>query len=142
MNFRDNTVILVIFIFVRSHTMRLRIQTPRLRIRHRKPLTRNVRPFFANMKPDVAKRMGKAVKLRTDWDITKHQYMREILYAKFTQNPELKEKLLETGEELLVEGNVWHDNEWGICSCYKCRKTKGQNLLGIFLMEIRKSLRQ
>lgn len=98
--------------------------------------------FFANMKPDVAKRMGKAVKLRSDWDIVKHQYMREILYAKFTQNPELKAKLLETEEELLVEGNVWHDNEWGICSCYKCRNIKGLNLLGIFLMEIRESLRQ
>lgn len=100
------------------------------------------RALFAEMKPDVAKQMGKAVKLRPDWPEVKQQHMQEILRAKFTQNPQLKAKLLETGDQLLVEGNTWHDNEWGICQCPKCRQVKGQNLLGKALMDLRKSLHE
>lgn len=100
------------------------------------------RALFAEMKPDVAKQMGKAIKLRPDWPEVKQQHMQEILRAKFTQNPQLKAKLLETGDQLLVEGNTWHDNEWGICQCPKCRQVKGQNLLGKALMDLRKSLHE
>ena len=39
--------------------------------------------------------------------------MYEIVLAKFTQNPDLKKKLLATGDEHLEEGNTWGDTIWG-----------------------------
>lgn len=49
--------------------------------------------------------------------------------------PELKEMLLATGDEELVEGNYWHDTIWGVCDGV------GENHLGKMLMEIREDLR-
>ena len=66
--------------------------------------------------------------------------MYEILVEKFTI-PELKEKLLATGDEYLEEGNYWHDNYWGNCHCEKCADITGQNKLGILLMKIREDIR-
>ena len=60
--------------------------------------------------------------------------MEEILRAKFTQNLDLKEKLLATSDRLLVEGNTWNDRFWGVC------KGKGANHLGKLLMKIRAEL--
>ena len=56
-----------------------------------------------------------------------------MIYAKFTFNPHLKEKLLATGDRELVEGN-WHgDKYWGVC----LRTGEGNNHLGRMLMELR-----
>ena len=67
--------------------------------------------------------------------------MKDILTAKVAV-PEMKEKLLATGDATLVEGNRHHDNIWGYCTCDSCRaKNKlGLNRLGNILMEIRDSL--
>ena len=43
--------------------------------------------------------------------------MADILTAKFTYNPELADKLVATTGRLLVEGNTWHDQTWGNCTC-------------------------
>ena len=52
--------------------------------------------------------------------------------------PELRTKLLATGNRVLVEGNYWHDNFWGECTCEKCKATqKAENWLGKLLMERR-----
>ena len=48
--------------------------------------------------PGKAKRAGKKLELREDWEDVKDSIMLGILYAKFDQNPELKLKLLATGE--------------------------------------------
>lgn len=37
----------------------------------------------------------------------------------------------------IVEGNYWHDNYWGNCTCDKCKNIEGQNKLGKILMKIR-----
>jgi len=47
--------------------------------------------------------------------------------------------LLDTGSQELVEGNVWHDNFWGNCTCSKCPEP-GENHLGKLLMKIRSEL--
>ncbi|MCD7839046.1 MAG: NADAR family protein [Erysipelotrichaceae bacterium] len=52
-----------------------------------------------------AKRAGRKVKLRTDWEDVKLNIMKELIMIKF-QNPLLKEKLLNTGDALLIEGNT------------------------------------
>ena len=81
-----------------------------------------------------AKKLGRKVKLRSDWEKVKFSIMKEILRAKFS-NPILRRKLLETGNEVLVEGNTWGDRVWGVCN------GSGQNWLGKLLMKIREEIR-
>lgn len=90
--------------------------------------------------PGKAKRLGRHVILRPDWEIIKLDVMKEGLALKFA-DPKLREKLLATGDEILVEGNWWHDNTWGSCHCPLCDKIPGKNLLGKALMELRSDLR-
>ena len=89
--------------------------------------------------PGKAKRMGRNVKLRPDWEKVKAYYMELGLRLKF-EDPDLRKKLIETGDEELIEGNWWHDNTWGSCYCAKCSRIVGRNLLGMLLMELRKEL--
>jgi ribA/ribD-fused uncharacterized protein len=89
--------------------------------------------------PGQAKRMGRSVTLRPDWERIKVDVMRTGLMLKFT-DAALAKKLLDTGDEELVEGNWWHDNTWGNCHCPKCSRLGGRNLLGMLLMEVRKEL--
>ena len=89
--------------------------------------------------PGAAKRMGRRVELREDWEEVKDQVMLDVLHNKFKNNENMKEKLLATGDAILIEGNVWHDNYWGICSCEKCGGI-GKNMLGTLLMFVRKVL--
>jgi predicted NAD-dependent protein-ADP-ribosyltransferase YbiA (DUF1768 family) len=35
--------------------------------------------------------------------------MKEVVLAKFTQNPNLKDKLIATGDAYLIEGATWKD---------------------------------
>lgn len=81
-----------------------------------------------------AKKRGKEVTLREDWDDIKDDVMRDILKLKFEQNPELAQKLIDTGDQELVEGNWWGDVEWGVC------KGVGKNKLGLLLQELRTKL--
>ena len=89
--------------------------------------------------PREAKRRGRKVHLREDWDIIKDNYMRAILQAKFSDS-DLELRLLGTWEQGLCEGNWWHDNYWGNCLCEKCKNIEGQNHLGKILMEIREPI--
>ena len=69
--------------------------------------------------PGKAKRLGRKVSLRKDWEDIKEEVMLTGLRRKFS-NPELRKKLLATGNEELIEGTTWHDNYWGICDCEAC----------------------
>ena len=64
--------------------------------------------------------------------------MEEIVAAKFTQHPDLAEKLLETGSMILIEGNDWGDTYWGAATSTE----QGENHLGKILMKIRGKLRE
>lgn len=88
--------------------------------------------------PGIAKRRGRQVDIRPDWETSKNSVMRAILFNKFSHTA-LAEKLLATKDEELVEGNYWHDNYWGICFCNSC--SNGQNHLGKLLMQTRKLIR-
>jgi ribA/ribD-fused uncharacterized protein len=90
---------------------------------------------FANLDPSSGKRKGRHVQLRHGWDNIKFDIMYEIVKAKFTQNEDLKAKLLATGDKELQEGNTWNDKIWGVCN------GKGQNHLGKILMRVREELR-
>jgi len=80
--------------------------------------------------PYVAKKLGAAAKLPSDWDAKKLSIMEDLVREKF-KNPMLRELLLQTGDARIIEGNWWGDNFWGVC------KGEGQNHLGKILMKIR-----
>lgn len=86
------------------------------------------RELIARMSPSDAKRAGRKLTLRSDWESVKDKVMYEVCLAKFTQNDSLrlKERLLATGDEELVEGNTWHDNCWGDCDCEKMQEYSGR----------------
>ncbi len=85
--------------------------------------------------PGQAKKLGRSITLRPDWDIIKLDVMREILNIKFGTLP-FKASLLSTDNEELVEGNTWNDTYWGKCNGV------GDNHLGRLLMEIRDEARR
>lgn len=87
-----------------------------------------------------AKKRGRSIKCRKDWEDIKGNVMKLALGYKFSQNKELGKRLLDTLDTYLVEGNHWHDNTWGVCSCTKCPGF-GENRLGNALMEVREQLR-
>ena len=107
-----------------------------------KTLDKEDRKRFEEYDPKKAKKEGRKLVLRDDWDEVKYEIMVSVVYAKFTQNNELKEFLISTGDEELLEDTTrWHDNVWGSCNCEKCRDIPGQNLLGKALMEVRDRLK-
>ena len=101
-----------------------------------KCMTREERVPFTEARPGKSKGMGRRVKLRPDWEQVKVGLMEEIVRAKFTQHPELATKLLATGEKRLVEGNTWGDTFWGV----DLRSGRGENHLGVILMQVRAEL--
>lgn len=91
---------------------------------------------FCGLPPNMAKKLGRQVELRDDWEELKVGFMEEIVRAKFFQNPDLGKRLLATGETPLAEGNTWGDTCWGVDS----RTGQGENHLGRILMKIRAEL--
>ena len=93
--------------------------------------------------PAEVKRLGRKCKMRENWDNIKISVMRVGLNAKFTQNPDLKKKLLDTGNSILEEGNQWGDFYWGCnLDTKKGEIGKGKNHLGRLLMKLREELRK
>ena len=90
--------------------------------------------------PAEAKRIGQSVPLTENWEAKKYAVMEEIVLAKFRHNADLAEKLVATSGAVLVEGNTWHDQTWGSCSCDGHRDTPGANALGVILMWVRMRL--
>ena len=86
--------------------------------------------------PGKAKRLGRSVVLRSDWNEIRVGIMRDLIKLKFA-NPHLRERLMGTGLAYLVEGNHWHDNFWGDCHCNSCYLHEGSNMLGTILMRQR-----
>lgn len=86
--------------------------------------------------PTKAKAIGGKVQLRSDWEQVKDSVMEDVLKAKFSDE-KLRELLNNTKGSELVEGNWWHDQYWGTCSCERHNDTPGKNMLGILLMKVR-----
>gem|GEM_PF-153529 len=74
--------------------------------------------------------------VRVDWNYAKEGIMHDIVLAKFSQDPKLKQELLDTGNAVLVEESP-HDPYWGVGP-----DGSGQNKLGEVLMEVREKIRQ
>src|ERR1700677_490324 len=85
--------------------------------------------IMAAATPGQAKKLGRRVKLRSDWEEIKVGFMRELLYEKF-EEPTIRAKLIATHPRALIETNNWGDDFWGDCS------GKGKNVLGELLEEV------
>jgi N-glycosidase YbiA len=87
-------------------------------------------------KPKEAANMGRdrSLPLRSDWETVKDEVMRQAVLAKFRTHGEIRDILLGTGDEDLVE-NAPGDYYWG-CG----QDGTGQNKLGLILMEVRQVL--
>jgi len=85
--------------------------------------------------PGQAKRAGRQVSLRSDWQEVRVTIMRMLVRKKFSK-PQLANMLLKTGTEELIEGNTWNDVFWG----KDLTTMHGENMLGRILMEIREGL--
>jgi ribA/ribD-fused uncharacterized protein len=90
---------------------------------------------FTSGTPGQAKRRGRALKLRSDWEGVKVDVMLALLRVKF-KHAGLAHLLRGTGDAHLEEGNTWGDTFWGVCN------GQGQNTLGRLLMQVRAELRE
>ena len=64
---------------------------------------------FVDLSPSQAKRLGRRVKLRADWEQVKDDIMFDIVMAKFQQHDGIRKRLIETEDADLEEGNTWGD---------------------------------
>ena len=100
-----------------------------------------LRKLIAAMQPGAAKRFcgrkNKEFKLRDGWDEIKLDVMLWALRKKFAPGTKAYLQLLQTGTEIIIEKNNWHDNYWGSCVCERCKDIPHLNNLGILLMQIR-----
>ncbi|WP_310414589.1 NADAR family protein [Chamaesiphon sp. OTE_8_metabat_110] len=87
--------------------------------------------------PNDAAKMGRkrTLPLRSDWEQVKDEIMLRAVLCKFQIHLDLREILLGTGDEEIVE-NAPNDYYWG------CGKDgTGKNQLGLTLMQVRETLR-
>ena len=94
--------------------------------------------------PARCKKLGRQVSSfdPAAWNAVKYDIVKTANRAKYEQNPELKEALLNTGNAVLVEASPY-DSIWGIGITAKeaagmdPSEWPGQNLLGKILAELR-----
>jgi ribA/ribD-fused uncharacterized protein len=97
--------------------------------------------------PRDVKKLGRKVSgFKSDvWEETCQDIVFEANYAKFTQHEDLKEMLLNTGDNILVEASPF-DRVWGIgfdeANAMKNEDNWGRYLLGKVLMEVRDQIRK
>lgn len=89
--------------------------------------------------PSEARKQGRMAPIVDNWDEIKYGLLMDINVVKY-QDPILRKKLIETSPYYLIEGNTWHDNYFGVCSCYLCKHKKSFNNLGKILMRIRSEI--
>jgi hypothetical protein len=99
--------------------------------------------------PKLMKALGRKVRNFDPevWDKVKYSIVLNGNYYKFTQNKEMMDFLLSTGDKILVEASPM-DAIWGIGfgkeneKAYNIASWRGQNLLGFALMEVRDEIRK
>jgi len=92
--------------------------------------------IMAATTPGKAKRLGSKCPMYPAFPSERVDIMLKLVRTKF-KNPYLAKKLCETSTRPLIEGNHWHENFWGECSCDDCKDKNKLNMLGFVLMTIR-----
>lgn len=91
------------------------------------------RKAFCACSADKAALKGREIVPPTGWATERLSIMESVLTAKFEQNPMLMQRLVETGNRLLINGNSKGDMFWGV----DLYTWEGENMLGKLLMKIR-----
>jgi N-glycosidase YbiA len=92
--------------------------------------------IWQTVKANDSRLLGQKVKIREDWHTGyKDTVMKECLMAKFLQHKDLRDQLMATGDEILIEDSPV-DSYWG-CGA----DGAGVNKLGQLLMEVRQELK-
>lgn len=86
------------------------------------------------LSPGQAKRAGRLVTIRQDWERVKDDVMYELVSQKFLDHQSLADRLIATDGYELVEENNWGDKYWGKVN------GEGLNKLGETLMRVRAEL--
>lgn len=98
-----------------------------------------VRWRFARLGRDKVRQRGNRLTPRPGWEDGKVDTMKAIVRRKFLQNPELRERLLATGNRRLVHGgDGMKDTFWGVNTV----AWEGENQLGRILMALREEFRK
>jgi ribA/ribD-fused uncharacterized protein len=100
-----------------------------------KTLDMKLREEFTHLDARSARRLGRNIAIRQDWEEERLNIMYRILRDKFAGEP-LRNMLLETGSAYLEETNYWHDTFWGVYNGV------GENHLGRLLMVVRDELKE
>jgi len=93
------------------------------------------RKSFCEMSGPEAKKIGRGLRLRPDWDSIKVRAMAAIIAAAYKPGTNRADLLLFTEDASIVEGNTWGDTFWGVCN------GRGRNILGRILEAQRSRLR-
>lgn len=117
--------------YLKTHHLNTNQVTEGMKKKIQDILTVQLRMPFTRYTPSQAKKEGRHCQLREDWEECKDDVMRTIVFNKFIYNDELSDKLIDTDDAILIEGNHWGDTTWGMVN------GKGQNRLGKILMELR-----
>jgi len=95
--------------------------------------------------PSTMRKIGRSIRgfHEGKWDDQKYEIVLQGNMLKFSQNEDLRQKLLDTSPAILAEASPW-DNIWGIgISCDEAQKGtpwQGENLLGKVLIDVRRYL--
>lgn len=114
----------------------IRYNSAEVAFQAQKTLSLSERKAISQLTPLKAKKAGKRVALREDWEDVKLDIMYRICRAKFTQNEDMRQLLISTYSEELIEENDWGDTFWGTVDGH------GENHLGKILMRIRDELQK
>lgn len=90
-----------------------------------------------NFSSAEAKKLGRSIKLRPNWEELKLDIMSSIVEDKFRRNSDIQQRLLDTGDRYLEETNWWNDRFYGV----DMRSGIGENHLGKILMKVRSFLK-
>lgn len=86
--------------------------------------------------PGKVKKESEKIKKRPDFHKENFDIMENLLRQKFMFS-EFKNKLLETGDDEIQEGNRWGDKFWGV----DLDTGEGENHLGKLIMKIREDIK-
>ena len=110
-----------------------------------KSINKDIRLYISHLStPDKARKEGRELATGSKWDRAKVQIMEDLVRQKFTGCNELKDMLLSTGIQQIMEGNRWNDTFWGAIwteDRFGGGEWVGENHLGKILMKIREELR-
>lgn len=96
--------------------------------------------IIVNNDPFVCKEIGDSISDNDKWLSCREKTLSDINRLKYSQNPELMELLIDTGNNILQEATTGPD--WGIAASIRSKAARentgrGENIFGKILMSLR-----